>query len=539
VILLGSYPAYSDHNTDHLVENLKGGLGALEQRVWDCEHGVNGACPGSIGPQGMKGDPGMKGEPGMQGMKGDQGIQGEQGDNQPLNSLATYLSNQSFINTFSVDSFNAMSCSSGTGGEISVQIGEETYVGIGFIGREGISRVSSYSVVFQANHAVDAAGIIGQSVNVVVISNALTSTFNGEVTASGQVAVESGYPIYGIKFKPPIYRINRSRGYQFWQDQSVVDIFASVLDLAGVDYIKETTDEPLPHEYTVQYNESDLNFITRILEEEGIFYYFNGSGEVIVRDNANSNISAGSVIYNGHLAPMTSGVAQLLTLREEIKKPGGNFSFGSYALLTPGTDLFETASNVGGIGNAFEFERELSSSVILNRAKINRDRSNAKAHMSSGTGNTPKFRAGYQFQVAGNTHLLTRVKHVALLDTEKSCVTYMNDFDATTSISNYHPSRKTPKPVVGGVSTGVVIGPAGQTIHTDGLGRVKVKFPWLRDGDTDVWLRVSQAHTHTDEIFIPKIGEEVVIGFLEGDPSKPIVLGVIYNGNNLPPVPLP
>ena len=222
-------------------------------------------------------------------------------------------------------------------------------------------------------------------------------------------------------------------------------------------------------------------------------------------------------------------------MRASTAIPGGKFSFGSYQLLQPGLELFATA-DAGGIGNEFEFVRELPFDEISKRVNINRDRSTAQADQFLGSGNNLSFRAGYKFDAKDETgarfdgsYLITKVDHVALLDKKNSCVTYMNTFAATASISKYHPPRKTPKPVVGGVSTAVVV----ETV--DDVGRYRVRFPYDTADNSSVWLRTSQPYASNTEAFVLEIGDVVLVGFLEGDPDRPIILGRLSNGPDRPP----
>ena len=125
-------------------------------------------------------------------------------------------------------------------------------------------------------------------------------------------------------------------------------------------------------------------------------------------------------------------------------------------------------------------------------------------------------------------YLITKVTHMALLDIKKSCVTYANSFAATASISKYHPPRKTPKPVVGGVSTAVVVG------TVDEVGRYKVRFPFDTAENSSVWLRISQPFASNTEAFVLEIDDVVLVGFLDGDPDRPIILGRLWNGPDRP-----
>ena len=125
-----------------------------------------------------------------------------------------------------------------------------------------------------------------------------------------------------------------------------------------------------------------------------------------------------------------------------------------------------------------------------------------------------------------------------ITDGEGGCLAYGNVFELTPESVPYRPERTTAIPTVGGLQTAIVTGPAGVPSYADELGRVKVQFPWDREGGSDensfCWVRVSQP-PGVDEAFIPEVGDEVVVGFFEGDPSRPVIVGRLFNGQDLPP----
>src|SRR4030042_1304031 len=170
----------------------------------------------------------------------------------------------------------------------------------------------------------------------------------------------------------------------------------------------------------------------------------------------------------------------------------------------------------------------------------------------------PRFTPGFTFKLADHErekfnreYLLVGVLHTGTqpqvleerADTKGSH--YANDFLAIPSAVNFRPERKTPRPVVEGIQTAMVVGPKGEEIYTDKYGRVKVQFHWDREGKRDekssCWIRVGSlfAGGQYGIIFTPRIGQEVIVDFLEGDPDQPIITGRVYNAENMPPYDLP
>jgi type VI secretion system secreted protein VgrG len=133
----------------------------------------------------------------------------------------------------------------------------------------------------------------------------------------------------------------------------------------------------------------------------------------------------------------------------------------------------------------------------------------------------------------------TELQHVALYDPGQDCLRYANYFVAIPSAAPFRPPRTTPKPIIHGPQTAVVTGPAGETTHTDSLGRVKVQFHWDRLGPGDetssAWVRVAQAVGNLGSFQVPEVGDEVLVSFQDGDDRAPIVIGTLWNGTDPPP----
>jgi len=471
-----------------------------------------------------------------------------------LRNVGIMFGQLAFMNSFPADAFNALHCTAGSGA-ISVTLNQVNYVGTAFIGRDEISSPHGYHAGFKSNTAVDPNTLLGIQAVVNITSGGLQATFTGIVGKAGLVAVESGVYTYALVITAPIGILGETSRYRIWRNKTVPDIVKQALQESGISAFLFQLIKQYPiREFIMQYDETNLNFVSRLLEEEGIHYYFdNNAGKIVLSDSGLSNgILSGTPQYKGHLIGPTGSEAVVTGLYAAKGRPNASFSVDSYNFETPDLNLLMTVT-ADGVGDVYEFAQGvLDPNTSLGRATLIRNRSVVSANQLTGTGNSPSFRAGQRVNIQDTsggtftgTYLLTRVDHVAVYDAQNQCVTYANHFEATSQVQIYTPPRKTPVPKVGGVTTATVVGPAGATQWVDKHGRIKVQFHWDLEGQFDenssAWVRVMipAGKLEDTSLYIPLMGTEVVVGFLQGDPSLPIVVGSVYNGTHMPPVALP
>jgi type VI secretion system secreted protein VgrG len=321
-----------------------------------------------------------------------------------------------------------------------------------------------------------------------------------------------------------------------------------------------------PREYCVQYRETDLNYISRLLEEEGIFYFFEHSEEKHVLVFADSTVAyqqiqgEGEVTYNPSrgLVPEEEYVYGLAFSRRILsgKITRRDFNFEKPALdLTAQdeADSFKKLEIYDYPGNYLDQERGKK------LAKIRLQEAITFKEMAEGSSVCSRFIPGFTFKLTDHereefnqeyllVEVMTTGSQPQSLQEEvgaEAGATFSNEFLCIPSSVTLRPGRITPKPVVEGIQTAIVVGPKGEEIYTDEYGRVKVQFHWDREGKADekssCWIRVSQAWAGANwgAMFIPRIGHEVIVDFIEGDPDRPIITGSVYNGGLLPPYTLP
>lgn len=311
----------------------------------------------------------------------------------------------------------------------------------------------------------------------------------------------------------------------------------------------------------VQYRETDFNFVSRLLEDEGIFYYFEQSPDKHTLILANEN-SAFTPCPNKPQARYlaTTGSSQpedtVTSMETEFRMHTGTASLTDYDFEKPNTNLFAT---LGGRlpGEDYDYPGKYKTKDEGARyARIRVEEREVALTRMNGASNSMGFECGRQFTLSdhfrdasnGDYTLIALEHHgrnASYRTGHPDPFEYTNRFEAVPHSVPFRPPRSTPRPAIHGTQTAVVVGKAGEEIWTDKYGRVKVQFFWDRQGGSDenssCWIRVAQgwAGKQWGTIHIPRIGQEVVVSFLEGDPDRPIITGSVYNADQTVPYALP
>jgi type VI secretion system secreted protein VgrG len=390
----------------------------------------------------------------------------------------------------------------------------------------------------------------------------INTLVRGDVDASGRRE-------YRAEVVPWLWFLTQTSDCKIFQETKVPDIIDEVLaDFGFADY---ETDFQLEHkdwEYCVQYRETDFNFLSRLMEQEGITYYFKHSDaahKLILTDHKDGVYDApeSTVDFPGNV----SGIAvkdHVTSWEREYQFVSGKYTQRDYNFKTPSTDLKSESSTVvdlPGIQSyeVYDYPGEYPDKAIgqgETKLRIEEEETNFDTVNASSLCKT--FQVGSRFKIGqhvdrseeGNEFSITSIHHSASEPTAYESGAdygegYKNSFTCIPSNTVYRPERKTPKPLISGIQTAVVTGPSGEEIYPDEFGRVKCQFHWDRYGQKDdkssCWIRVSQGHAGAGfgGMIIPRIGEEVVISFLEGDPDRPLITGRVYHAENMPHYPLP
>jgi type VI secretion system secreted protein VgrG len=366
---------------------------------------------------------------------------------------------------------------------------------------------------------------------------------------------------YSLTVVPKLWFLGQTRDCRFYHNQTVPQIVEAILDKFSVAYTDNLQGTYTARDYTVMFNESYLDFIQRLLEDEGIFYYFShtaSSHSLVLADQK----SAFTSIANPQLMLQDSAVgwSDLSALNRQDTTALGSVTVDDYNpetnQLASGTPPLRgtepTVLQATGAANRTHYTWPAvrgTNDDATARAKWRIQAAEAAAQMYAGSGGSPDFIAGSKFNVSNdplgiNDYVIHKVEYT-VADTADGAGAggasrISMDFTAFPASADWREEPTVAPPVMAGLYTGLVIGADGEEIYVDDLGRIKVWFPWDNAGDiqpdTTFWARVVQpwAGVAWGTQFIPRVGMEVAIAFLEGDVNRPVVVGSLYNGNNTP-----
>ncbi|MFV3416347.1 type VI secretion system tip protein TssI/VgrG [Pseudomonas sp. NY15436] len=357
---------------------------------------------------------------------------------------------------------------------------------------------------------------------------------------------------YQLVLRPWLWWLTLASNNRVFQNLATSDIVTTIFKAHGfTDFKLSLSGSYEPREYCVQYGESDFAFVSRLLEEEGIFWFFTheeGKHRLVLADNNDAfpPIPNGpKVAYLGQ----EIGVRELHGIRSAqycLQAVAGTYSATDYEFTTPATSLFSQAQAEAGPRAQYEHPGGYTAKArgdALTKQRVDGLRSQEKRLI--GESDCRWLVPGHWFTLTGHDDaalnidwVLTSVTHEA--DHEH----YRNRFEAIPKATAYRPPRTTPKPRMH-TQTAKVVGKAGEEIWTDQYGRIKIQFPWDLEGKNDeassCWVRVVLPWSGKGfgMQFIPRIGQEVIVTFIDGDPDRPLVTGCVYNGDNALPYALP
>jgi type VI secretion system secreted protein VgrG len=434
---------------------------------------------------------------------------------------------------------------------------------VSFRGEEGISQTFSFQLeLSSANSSLDFSQILGKQITISLLLPAGQSQYlNGAVTSFSQGAhSENGSTAYFARIEPWFALLRMNVNQRIFQNLSVPDIIEQIFTELGLaDFKNSLTATYSPREYCVQFGETTFDFISRLMESEGIFYFFThtiGTHTLVLADDSSAFTDLpgiDTIRYNQTgrswetIDVMTEGkVEQNLV---PVKVSADDFNF-----LIPSTDLFSVSQGSGG--GAFSSALSLYRYPGLFTAKNDGEKSTG-THLSSceteqlqlrGRSMCRAFHSGCKFALTGHVRTDANTKYILRSVThhlENDTDTYNNHFVALPATTTFRPPQTTPRATIRGSQTAIVVGKSGEEIWTDQYGRVKVKFHWdqssAQDETCSCWIRVAQgwAGQQWGSSFIPRIGQEVIVSFLDGDPDRPIITGCVYNGQQTTPYALP
>lgn len=368
----------------------------------------------------------------------------------------------------------------------------------------------------------------------------------GIVTECDLRITATGGPELRVIVEPTLVEPRYRRDIRVFRDKDAVQIVEEVLALFGIAVERRLSDVYVSRPYCVQMRESDLDFCHRLLEDEGIAYFVCDDGTVVLCDSPSAHPALAEAL---HYAPPSSLEAQhdaLLEVAERAELTVGEVSLRDFNPDHPSLAMDVSAAVPGSRGpEHYDFPGEYVAPAE-GAIKAQRTAESFAAHAAGieGRSSSGRLAHGHVVELEGargvddGAYLITAVVHAF----ERDAQGFTNRFEAVAKTTVWRPLRRTHVPQLANPLTGVVTGPPGADVHTNELGRVKVHFRWDRrqpmdDGCSD-WVPVLQDNTG-HSVAMPRIGWEVLVHFLEGDPDRPVVLGRLYNGADPFPEPLP
>lgn len=456
--------------------------------------------------------------------------------------------------------------------------------------REGMSRLTETTLEFVCpNPEVDLERLLGQKMTAILRdADGVERAFPGTCVSVEYAGSTGGLAHYVAELRPWLWFLGRSRDCRVFQDMKIEAIIREVLsDYGFSSYLTSKLNATYePREFTVQYRETDLDFLSRLMEEEGIYYYFTeegGSETMVIADGIASHES----IPFGEPVPFRprdeSGRARGGRITEWASGLGvtsGKVSLEEYNFEIPRADMLSSKEMPQGTHSfrseeIFDYPGRYAATALGDtRARIRMEAEAVRHKTAWGAGDFSGLYIGRKFGVSdlrrdsdgeADAWLLTEAEHLMQTripaghlpgrGTEVGSLLrlmpgggddeYRVEFSAIPATVQYRAPLVTPWPEIPGVQTAVVVGPSGQEIHTDKYGRVKVQFHWDRYGKTDdkssCWVRCMMPWTGKQwgAAFWPRIGQEVVVQFEEGNPDRPVIVGMLYNADMMPPYAMP
>jgi len=452
--------------------------------------------------------------------------------------------------------------------EITTPLGKDVLLLRGMTMTEELGRLFKIDLELNSGKNIKFEDLLGQNVSIRLNLASGKRFFNGYVSSISQSLDRGRYAVYHATVHPRIWFLTRRSNCRIFQKKTVPDIVKDIFKKIDYTHVEDKLSGSYRTlEYCVQYRETDFNFVSRLLEQEGIYYYFVHEADkhtLILADSYTShNLIPGcnEIPFNptNDMAMQEEGISNWY-LSKQIQS--GVYALNEYHFIKPKADLEVNSSISQGHSESEHEIYDYPGDYIVadegnNYARTRIEELHAQYEQVNGQSVVRGLMCGGLFTLSNfpradqnREYLVVSVNHSIHTESFEAGegagrTVYTNSFNVIESKTQFRPTRITPKPIVQGPQTAVVVGPKGDEIYTDKYGRIKVQFHWDRDGKMDenssCWMRVSQnwAGKRWGAMFLPRKGQEVIVDFLEGDPDQPIITGRVYNDDHKTPYALP
>ena len=450
---------------------------------------------------------------------------------------------------------------------VSTPVGDEMLL-FRMRGREELGRPFKYDLeLLSTDFGLQASRLLGQSMTVMIEQQSgHTRHIHGIVTRFARGGERGRYAVYEVTLRPSLWLLSHTTDCRIFPNATVPAVIQEVLRDYGVDDLRSDLVSEYPSvDYQVQYRETALDFVTRLMERAGIYYYFRheenkhklvltdaqhepapGYAEVPYYPQDPSHERESEHLYRWSVSEQIQPGAYALDAFD-FEKPKASLAVRTIDSARSRALRSSSSTTTGGYSavSLGEGQSRIRLEALQAQHAQVRAEGNARGLMTGGALHADRVSAARQ-----NKRYLITSEEIAFENNDfesgqsgsakfRSAITAIDGEDAVPA------AGRDPFAVIPGPQTAIVVGPKGKEIWTDQYGRVKVQFHWDRLGESDgansCWVRVAQvwAGARWGAMHIPRIGQEVIVEFLEGDPDQPIITGRVYNADNMPPYDLP
>lgn len=454
---------------------------------------------------------------------------------------------------------------------VTCEAGDDLFLFHRLEGSEELGRLFRYQLLLLSERDdIVLDDLLGKGMTIhLAVEGGHVRHFHGLVAHAAFTGNEGIYGRYEVTLVPWLWFLGRRQDCRIFQQLSVPEIVKAVFEGWPVADFEIKLDESYgTRDYCVQYRESDLDFVCRLMEDEGIYFFHrhrDGGHTLVLADGEGAHEPGPGCGTIPYFEPDTAARRErdhVFAWTARAKVRAGTATLRDFDFEKPRTDLTGTGAepkpHALATAEVYDYPggyRELA--VGDQRARVRLEELQADHARAQGEATAGGLVCGNRFELERHPrkdqnrgYLVVAAGYEVQSEAYRSVIGSQGElfrcrFEVQDLAVPFRPARVTPRPRVGGPQTATVTGPAGEEIHTDKYGRVKVQFHWdrlgKRDQDSSCWVRVSQlwAGSAFGGIHIPRIGQEVIVDFLEGDPDQPIITGRVYNALLMPPYGLP